>query len=109
MRRHLARWAFAVLLTLQVATWVVGVPAVQSSEMAKLISIWKRSSNYNPAAMSSPYPIMNAYMAFPLVPGVVVAYEECTWSNLGGWDAWTLNLWWGSGNRQLYTWVVGVA
>lgn len=108
MRSRLARLCTVTLLSLQLATWMIGVPVTRDRETARVIEVWKQTWRDRPAAaLAGPYPHISTLVAFPILPGVIVAYEKCTFASLGGWDAWTLDLWWGSGSKRLGTWVTG--
>ena len=108
MKRRLARWGIVAVLVLQAATWLIGVPFTRDRETARVISMWKQQWRERPAAaLASPYPRLSTRVAFPAFPGIVVAYEECTFAQLGGWDAWTVDFWYFSGSKRIGTWVTG--
>jgi hypothetical protein len=108
MKSRVARWGLAAVLLLQTATWLVGVPFTRDREIARVIAIWKSNSRDRPvAALDGPYPRLSTRVAFPALPGIVIAYEECTFAPLGGWDAWTIDFWYVTGSKRLGTWVTG--
>jgi hypothetical protein len=88
-----ARVLLWVILVLYVATWAVGVPAVQSSNTKWAIEEYKRVNLGNNPRVWESHPYVSTFLAFPILPFVIVSYHEYQLAGLYGWGGWDLQLW----------------
>lgn len=91
-----------VLLLAYLLTWMLGVPAVQTSNDQWVVSEYKRviakgDSRY----ISDAYPGAQTLVAFPLFPCVVASFSEYQITGLYGWGGWQVHLWWPGGIRLI--------
>ena len=87
-------WARVALISLYVATWVLGVPAVQSYETELRLRQWDLRKTEGASEVHK-IPSIGFTASLPLLPGVVLSH---TWVGIGtleGWDRWVLYLWYG--------------
>jgi hypothetical protein len=103
--------SLATVLGLQMATWLFGLPSIRDRDATRVIEAWKSAWRHRPAEEAfdfrQPYPHFSMPFAMPIAPGIIVAYQEDTIDNLGGWNAWTVDFWYGFGATRLGTWITG--
>jgi len=97
-----AKFLLWAVLVLYIATWAVGVPAVQSSNSKWAIEEYKRINQGNNPRVSESHPYVRTYLAFPILPFVVVSYHEYQLAGLYGWGGWDFHLWYVKGSRSIF-------
>ena len=86
------------------ATAFVGVPAVITSLASSSISAYKPLAARQPILLSLSYPRIEASVAVPVLPGVILVSYGAQLAGQAGGGGWHLYVWWGSGSRELYSW-----
>ena len=103
--RFAARYVLVSLLVLSWAlTAFLGVPAVITSLVSDSVSGYKYFAVRQPILLSAPYPRLEASVAVPVLPGLVLVSYGAQLAGQAGGGGWGLHAWWGTGTRELYYW-----
>ena len=97
---RLPRWAWALIFAAYGVTWVVGVPAVQTHSQELAVDWWHRNRRAGYEASDTPSATLVA--GLPIVPGLILTYQEFAVGPLDGWGGWTLHLWYGWGVAPIW-------
>lgn len=95
-------WARASLLVAYLVTWIVAVPAVQSTNDRWAVGEYKRLRDEERNVWSA-HPSFRTYVAVPVLPCTVLSYHEYQLGGLYGWGGWELQLWYGFGVVPLFS------
>lgn len=74
-------WFFVISY---IITWIFGVPAVQSSINTWVVEKYKQLKAQGDSHIREVHPIMRAYWAFPIMPGVIIIYHKYLITSIGG-------------------------
>ena len=87
-----------------VATGALGVPAVLTSLSNRSVNAYKWFVQREAIPLSAPFPRLEAAVAVPVLPGVILVHYGAQLAGQAGGGGWHLYAWWGSGSRELYAW-----
>lgn len=91
------------LIALYLLTWSMGVPSVQSSITKRSVDAYKRMKKEHPEQVWDAHPYIKSYIAFPLLPGIILTYHECQLARLSGYGGWDIHLWYLIGTKRLWS------
>lgn len=90
------------LIGFYLLTWSMGVPSVQSSINKNSINEYKRMKEEYPDDVGDASPYMKSYIAFPILPGIIMTYHEYQLAYLCGYGGWDIYLWYLFGSKCLW-------
>jgi hypothetical protein len=99
--RRLPRWFIVVIAIAYIFTWAFGVPAVQTAANSKAVDLYKYDKAAGDRRVSDAHPRIRTYVAFPIVPGLILSYHEYQVAGLHGWGGWELHLWYLTGVKSI--------
>ena len=107
-RTPFRRTARYVLVSFFVLSWALtaflGVPAVITSLVSRSVSGYKYFAVRQPLLLSAPFPRLEASVAVPILPGLILVSYGAQLAGQAGGGGWGLHAWWGTGTRELYYW-----
>ena len=89
-----------------VATWAVGVPAVQTELVRRGIATYHQLASDPDQLRSENHPWFRFRASFPLAPGLVATYFECEVVSHAGWGGWYLHVWYPGGLKEIGEWML---
>jgi hypothetical protein len=98
------RWAFWPLATGYILTAAFGCPEVRNTLEHSMATAWAARLNHPPCE-----PELATYVALPVVPGVILSYDESEATCEAGGGAFLLHFWNGRRTTRLATLNVWVA
>jgi hypothetical protein len=102
--RH--RWGkplVTILIVAYLLTWMFGVPSVQSSLTNDAVAAYKKMRTSYPQEVSDGHPYVKSYVAFPVLPGLIVTYHEYQVAYLYGFGGWEWHLWYLTGAKPIFS------
>ena len=95
-----ARWRSSrvrcVIIGLYAITWAVGAPLSQTAATRSAVETCRRvAARLATESMGSEYPYIGTFVAIPILPLVILSYEEYQVAQLYGQGSWNLHLWYG--------------
>jgi len=102
-----SRSALAVVFSLLVVTWAVGVPQVHSDLTKSEVAEYKRLKVEDNRVWEA-HPYIRFFVSVPIAPGLILTYHEYQLAGLYGAGTWEVHVWYVVGTRSLFgvgTWI----
>lgn len=95
------RMVIRIIAAAYLFTWMFGVPLVQTSLANETVAAYKQMKVSYPQEVSDSHPYMKSYMAFPILPGLIVTYHEHQLAYLSGFGGWLVHIWYFTGAKAI--------
>ncbi|OGF58645.1 MAG: hypothetical protein A2Y62_20155 [Candidatus Fischerbacteria bacterium RBG_13_37_8] len=82
-----------IVIILFFVTWLIGVPAVYNSQSKWAIEEFNTRINKSKLPAYTIYPTVKTYIAFPVLPFIIVSYHEYVIAPLYGQGGWYIHFW----------------
>lgn len=100
-RLNIKRVLFSGLVALYLATWIWGIPAINTSITKNVISYYKRAIETKREVRPT-HPRLRFGASYAVCPFIVVTHYEYQVAGLWGWGGFTIDVWYFTGSKTIF-------